>query len=158
MTGPAAVPATPMPGPVPPMPVLQPAPRPTDWTEQVSIFQPRQAAFWLFAVLLLIGGASFVNEQLSFANASTTAWLVGLVLLALYAVPVYLLVNAVDLFEREPRSLLIGALLWGAIIATFLAGHINDQWASILQKLFGAEFTRTWGAALIGRASCRERV
>jgi RsiW-degrading membrane proteinase PrsW (M82 family) len=151
MTGPAAVPATPMPGaPVPPMPVPQPAPRPTDWTEQVSIFQPRQAAFWLFAVLLLIGGASFVNEQLSFANASTTAWLVGLVLLALYAVPVYLLVNAVDLFEREPRSLLIGALLWGAIIATFLAGHINDQWASILQKLFGAEFTRTWGAALIG--------
>lgn len=130
--------------------VPQPAARPTDWTEQVSIFQPRQAAFWLFAVLLLIGGASFVNEQLSFANASTTAWLVGLVLLALYAVPVYLLVNAVDLFEREPRSLLIGALLWGAVIATFLAGHINDEWASILQKLFGAEFTRTWGAALIG--------
>jgi RsiW-degrading membrane proteinase PrsW (M82 family) len=151
MTGPVAVPATPMPGaPVPPAPVPQPVARPTDWTEQVSIFQPRQAAFWLFAILLLIGGASFVNEQLSFANASTTAWLVGLALLALYAVPVYLLVNAVDLFEREPRSLLIGALLWGAIIATFLAGHINDQWASILQKLFGAEFTRTWGAALIG--------
>jgi protease PrsW len=151
MTGPTAVPAMPMPGaPVPPAPEPQPAARPTDWTEQISIFQPRQAAFWLFAVLLLIGGASFVDEQLSFANASTTAWLVGLVLLALYAVPVYLLVNAVDLFEREPRSLLIGALLWGAIIATFLAGHINDEWASILQKLFGAEFTRTWGAALIG--------
>ena len=124
--------------------------RPTDWTEEISIFQPRQAAFWLFAVLLLIGGASFVNEQLTFANASTTAWLVGLVLLAVYAVPVYLLVNTLDLFEREPRSLLIGALLWGAIIATFLAGRINDEWASILQKLFGAEFTRQWGAALIG--------
>jgi RsiW-degrading membrane proteinase PrsW (M82 family) len=133
-----------------PIPPAPPAARPTDWTEEISIFQPRQAAFWLFAVLLLIGGVSFVNEQLSFANASTTAWLVGLVLLALYAVPVYLLVNAVDLFEREPRSLLIGALLWGAVIATFLAGHINDQWASILQKVFGAEFTRTWGAALIG--------
>lgn len=124
--------------------------RPTDWTEEISIFQPRQAAFWLFAVLLLIGGASFVNEQLTFANASTTAWLVGLVLLAAYAVPVYVLVNTLDLFEREPRSLLIGAVLWGAIIATFLAGRINDEWASILQKLFGAEFTRQWGAALIG--------
>jgi protease PrsW len=151
MTGPAAIPATPMPGaPVPPAAAPQPPARPTDWTEQVSIFQPRQAAFWLFAVLLLIGGVSFVDEQLSFANASTTAWLVGLLLLALYAVPVYLLVNALDLFEREPRSLLIGALLWGAIIATWLAGNINDEWASILQKLFGAEFTRTWGAALIG--------
>jgi RsiW-degrading membrane proteinase PrsW (M82 family) len=153
MSGQAAVPATPIPSaPVPPAsaPASQPTARPSNWTEEVSIFQPRQAAFWLFAVLLLIGGVSFVNQQLSFANASTTAWLVGLVLLALYAVPVYLLVNAVDLFEREPRSLLIGALLWGAVIATFLAGHINDQWASILQKVFGAEFTRTWGAALIG--------
>jgi RsiW-degrading membrane proteinase PrsW (M82 family) len=151
MSGPAAVPATQMPAaPTPPTPAPQPAPRPTDWTEQVSIFQPRQAAFWLFSVLLLIGGASFLDEQLTFADASTTAWLVGLVLLALYAVPVYLLINAVDLFEREPRSLLIGALLWGAIIATWLAGNINDEWASILQKLFGAEFTRTWGAALIG--------
>lgn len=153
MTGQSAVPAAPMPGaPLPPAstPAPRPTARPTDWTEEISIFQPRQAAFWLFAVLLVIGGVSFANEQLSFANASTTAWLVGLVLLALYAVPVYLLVNAVDLFEREPRSLLIGALLWGAVIATFLAGHINDQWASILQKVFGAEFTRTWGAALIG--------
>lgn len=146
MTVQAALPAAPVPG----APAPQPTARPIDWTEQVSIFQPRQAAFWLFAVLLLIGGVSFVNEQLSFADASTTAWLVGLVLLALYAVPVYLLVNTLDLFEREPRSLLIGALLWGAVIATYLAGHINDQWASILQKLFGAEFTRTWGAALIG--------
>jgi RsiW-degrading membrane proteinase PrsW (M82 family) len=135
---------------IPPTAAPSSAGRPTDWTEQVSIFQPHQAAFWLFSVLLLIGGASFVNEQVAFANASTTAWLVGIVLLAIYAVPVYLLVNAVDLFEREPRSLLIGALLWGAIIATYLAGHINDEWASILQKVFGAEFTRQWGAALVG--------
>ena len=71
-------------------------------------------------------------------------------LLAIYAVPVYLLVNALDLFEREPRSLLIGALLWGAVIATFLSGRINDQWGEIVQKLFGAEFAREWGAALIG--------
>lgn len=124
--------------------------RPTDWTEQVSIFQPRQTAFWLFALLLLIGGVAFIDEQLTFANASTTAWLIGLVLLAVYAVPVFVLVNTLDLFEREPRSLLIGALLWGAIVATFLAGRINDEWGSIIQKLFGAEFARDWGAALVG--------
>jgi RsiW-degrading membrane proteinase PrsW (M82 family) len=136
--------------PTPPTVPTAPAGRPTDWTEQVSLIQPKQAAFWLFSGLLLICGIGFVDEQLSFANASTTAWLVGLVLLALYAVPVYLLVNALDLFEREPRSLLIGALLWGGIIATFLAGRINDQWGEIIQKLFGAEFAREWGAALIG--------
>ena len=138
------------PAPAAPVPAAPRSARPADWTEQVSLIQPKQAAFWLFSILLLICGVGFVNEQLTFANASTTAWLVGLVLLALYAVPVYLLVNTLDLFEREPRSLLIGALLWGGIIATFLAGRINDQWGEIIQKLFGAEFAREWGAALVG--------
>ncbi len=136
--------------PVPAAPIGGAAPAPGDWTEQVSIIQPRQAAFWLFAVMLLIGGIGFVEEQLIFANISTTAWIVGLVLLALYAVPVYLLVNALDLFEREPRSLLLGAFLWGALVATFLSGRINGEWSSIIQKLFGAEFAREWGAALVG--------
>jgi RsiW-degrading membrane proteinase PrsW (M82 family) len=142
--------AAPTVAPTPPTGSAAPAGRPADWTEQVSLIQPKQAAFWLFSGLLLICGIGFVDEQLTFANSSTTAWLVGLVLLALYAVPVYLLVNTLDLFEREPRSLLIGALLWGGIIATFLAGRINDQWGEIVQKLFGAEFARDWGAAIVG--------
>ena len=123
---------------------------PVAWADQVSIFQPRQAAFWLFSFLLAIASVSFVDEQATFADASTTAWLVGLVLLAVYAVPVYVLVNTLDLFEREPTSMLIGALLWGAIVATFLAGRINTDWDSIIQKLFGADFARAWGAAIIG--------
>lgn len=144
MTAPAA------PVPAAPVPAAHRSARPADWTEEVSLIQPKQAAFWLFSVLLLISGVGFINEQLTFANASTTAWLVGLALLALYAVPVYLLVNTLDLFEREPRSLLIGALLWGGIIATFLAGRINDQFAAIIQKVFGAAFAREWGAAIVG--------
>jgi RsiW-degrading membrane proteinase PrsW (M82 family) len=143
--------ATPLPAPAPaPVPASASSSGPGDWTEQISIVQPRQAAFWLFSALLLISGIGFVEDQLAFANVSTTAWLVGLVLLALYAVPVYLLINALDLFEREPRSMLIGALLWGAIVATFLAGRINGEWSAIVQKLFGAEFAREWGAALVG--------
>ena len=132
-----------------PLPSPRPA-APAGWAEQVSIVQPRQAAFWLFSFLLLIASVSFVDEQLTFADASTTAWLVGLGLLALYAVPVFVLVNTLDLFEREPTSMLIGALLWGAIVATFLAARINTEWDGIIQKLFGAEFAREWGAAIIG--------
>lgn len=147
MTAPS--PGAPMPDALPSVPSDRHGPAPTDWTEQGSIFQPRQAAFWLFAAMLLIGGISFVEEQIVYANVSTTAWLVGIVLLALFAVPVYLLVNALDLFEREPRSLLIGAVLWGAVVATFLSANINGEWSSIVQKLFGAEFARAWGAAIV---------
>lgn len=150
-TGP--VPTEPMaPVPIAPAPASAPpgARPPVDWSEEVSIIQPRNAAFWLFVGLLAIAGLSFVDRQLAFANASTTAWVVGLFLLALYAVPVFWLVRSLDLFEREPRSMLIGALLWGGIIATFLSGHVNDAWAEILTKVAGADFAREWGAALIG--------
>jgi RsiW-degrading membrane proteinase PrsW (M82 family) len=123
---------------------------PGTWTEEISIVQPRNAAFWLFVGLLAISGVNFVDRQLSFANASTTAWVVGLFLLALYAVPVFLLVRSLDLFEREPRSMLISALLWGGIVATYLSGNVNDQWSEILTKVAGADFAREWGAALIG--------
>ena len=154
MSGPTAVPATapsaPAPsGPAPstPTPAARP---PVDWTEEVSIVQPRNAAFWLFVGLLAIAGLDFIDRQLLFANASTTAWVVGIFLLALYAVPVFLLVRSLDLFEREPRSMVIGALLWGGIVATFLSGHVNDAWSEILTKVAGADFAREWGAALIG--------
>jgi len=137
--------AGPAPAPVPDSP--RP---PANWTEEVSLVQPRNAAFWLFVGLLAIAGINFIDRQLSFANASTTAWVVGLFLLGLYAVPVWALVRSMDLFEREPRSMLIGALLWGAIVATYLSGVVNDQWGDILNKVAGAEFAREWGAALIG--------
>jgi RsiW-degrading membrane proteinase PrsW (M82 family) len=128
---------------------VAPAPAPPhDWTEQVSLVQPRQAAFWLYAALLIIGGLSFVEEQAIFADASATAWVLGIVLLALYAIPVFLLVNALDLFEREPRSLLLAAVLWGAVVATFLSATLNTAWGEIIQKLMGASFEREWGAAL----------
>jgi RsiW-degrading membrane proteinase PrsW (M82 family) len=122
---------------------------PGDWTEQGSLVQPRQAAFWLFIVLMVVGGIGFVEEQLLFVDMSMTAWLIGLVLLALYAVPVYLLVNALDLFEREPKSLLLGAFLWGAVVATFLAARINGEWDDIIQKVFGAAFAREWADAIV---------
>ncbi|NJD28029.1 MAG: PrsW family intramembrane metalloprotease [Chloroflexi bacterium] len=121
---------------------------PVDWTEQVSLFQPRQAAFWLYALLVAIGGLWFLEMQATFADRSATAWILGVVLLALYAVPVFLVVNMLDLFEREPRSLLLGAFVWGGVVATFLAATINTAWSEIIQKLVGAEFEREWGAAL----------
>ena len=147
---PNPTPTSPTPTPTAPGPTAPAARPPADWSENVSIIQPRNAAFWLFVGLLTIAGLNFIDRQLTFANASTTAWVVGLFLLALYAVPVFWLVRSLDLFEREPTSMLVGALLWGGIIATFLAANVNDQWGEILNKVAGADFAREWGAALIG--------
>ena len=122
-----------------------PAPR---WGVQSSLIQPHQPAFWLFLGLLGIGGYVFADEQSLFSQlptALTLSW--GLVLL--YAVPVFLIVYRLDLFEREPRLMLAAALLWGGVVAASLAGYANDAWLSVLGKVTPADFTSDWGAAVV---------
>ena len=118
------------------------------WGVQASLIQPRQPAFWLFLALLGIGGYLFLNEQSIFSQLPTAlalSW--GLVLI--YAVPVFLLVYRLDLFEREPKLMLAAALIWGGVIAVSLAGYANDAWLSVLGKIAPADFTSDWGAAVV---------
>ncbi|MEX2421004.1 MAG: PrsW family intramembrane metalloprotease, partial [Actinomycetota bacterium] len=56
--------------------------------------------------------------------------------------------KALDIIEREPWSLIAGALLWGAIAATSLAGLANGGWAIVVARIGGPEFAAQWTAAL----------
>jgi RsiW-degrading membrane proteinase PrsW (M82 family) len=119
------------------------------WGVQNSIFQLRQPAFWLFVALLGIGGYLFVSEQslmTQLPQALTVSW----VLVLLYAIPVFLIVYRLDLFEREPAQLLLAALLWGGIIATTLAAEANGAWLSIMSKVAPLDVTAQWGPAIVG--------
>jgi RsiW-degrading membrane proteinase PrsW (M82 family) len=118
------------------------------WGVQASIIQPSKPAFWLFAILLAIGGYLFIDEE-SILSQLPTALAVSWGLVLLYAIPVFLLVYRLDLFEREPRLMLVAALLWGGVIATSLAGYANDAWLSVLGKVAPADFVSDWGAAVV---------
>jgi RsiW-degrading membrane proteinase PrsW (M82 family) len=48
-------------------------------------------------------------------------------------------VRWLDLYEREPRSLVVGAFLWGATVAVTFASFSNVSWGEAITKLFGAE-------------------
>ena len=144
-------------------PATQPTTQPTaaraqdpaanpDWSEQASLFQLRQPAFWLFTIAVVIGGWLFLDEELSYVHYSASGWVFSLVLLAIYAVPVFFLIYYLDLFEREPLSLLLGAVAWGALVAVSLAGPTNTAWLEIFQKVFGNRFADEWGPAIIGPA------
>jgi RsiW-degrading membrane proteinase PrsW (M82 family) len=113
-----------------------------------TLFQPRRPAFWVFVVILAITGIVAVAEQSIFRQIAPAGWLLSWVLLALYALPVFLLVYALDLYEREPLSLVIGALLWGGIAATTLAGYANNGWGLVVARAGGPEFAVRWTAAL----------
>jgi RsiW-degrading membrane proteinase PrsW (M82 family) len=126
--------------------VSSPAPR---WGRQTSIFQPRQPAFWLFCLLLAFGTLFFVIEQIFMAGLPA-AWLLSWGLVLLYAIPVALLIYRLDLFEREPKTMLAGALLWGGIVATGLAVFANEAWLSVVGKVTSPEFATQWGPAIVG--------
>ncbi|MEP7378514.1 MAG: PrsW family intramembrane metalloprotease [Chloroflexota bacterium] len=123
----------------------RPTPR---WGVQTGLVQPRQPAFWLFVVAMVLGGLYFLLTQLIEIVISPAGWALSWLLLLLYIVPVFLVVRWLDLYEREPRSLLIGAFLWGAIVAEMFSGLGNDAWGVVITRLFGPEFASHWSAAL----------
>jgi protease PrsW len=119
------------------------------WGSQISLIQPGQPAFWLFCLLLALGTLIFGVEQLFMAGLPE-AWLLSWALVLVYAIPVAFLIYRLDLFEREPKTMLAGALLWGGIVATSLAVVANEAWLSIMGKVTSPEFTAQWGPAFVG--------
>jgi RsiW-degrading membrane proteinase PrsW (M82 family) len=112
------------------------------------LFQLRTFAFWSFAALMAGGGIVSIQLQGRFADISPAGWVLSWGLLALYAVPVFALIYLLDLYEREPISLIAGALLWGAFVAPILSGIANEGWGLVIARAGGPEFAGEWSAAL----------
>src|SRR5262245_35455285 len=105
-----------------------------DWGNQVGLVQPRQAAFWLWVICVAIGSVLLLNDQVQCLNYSPLAFVISFVLLAIFAIPVFAVIVLLDLFEREPISLLIGAFVWGAVVVLPFALPINNSWVEIAFK------------------------
>jgi RsiW-degrading membrane proteinase PrsW (M82 family) len=126
--------------------VVGPSPR---WGDQTGFVQRHQPAFWLFVVILGITSLDFLSQQLQMISAEPTAWLITVILLVPYAIPVIALIYYLDLFEREPISILVAALLWGGIAATTLSMYTNTPLMEVVFKVTGdPNFTNEWAAAL----------
>jgi RsiW-degrading membrane proteinase PrsW (M82 family) len=126
-------------------PALPPRPR---WGYRVTLFQVRQPAFWFFVAFFILTALLTLLEQGTFLVLAPAGWLLSWFLLALYAVPVFLLIYFLDLYEREPLSLVFGAFLWGAVVATALAGIANAGWGLVVLDAWGPGFASRWAPAL----------
>ena len=113
-----------------------------------SLWQPREPAFWLFAMIVGLTGIVAVAEQSFIRDVSPGGWALSWFLLSLYGLPVALVVYLLDLYEREPAPLLVAAFLWGAVAATTLSAIGNGGWGLTVARLAGPEFAARWTAAL----------
>ncbi len=118
------------------------------WGHRTSLFQFHQPALYVYFLIVLLGGLFIWQQQTIFQQISASGWVLSWILMLLYAVPVFLLVYFLDLYEREPLSLVFGALLWGMVGATTLAILANQGWSFVLLRVGGPDLVQNWGAAL----------
>ena len=110
--------------------------------------QPRQPAFWLYLGFMGLTGIVAIAEQSLYRSISPSGWALSWFLLALYGLPVVVVVYLLDLYEREPVPLLVAAFVWGAIAATTLSAIGNAGWGLAVARIGGPEFAARWTAAL----------
>lgn len=118
------------------------------WGYRTGFWQPRNPAFWLFSILVLAGIADFLLIQLFFASMSSSSLALSWFLVAVYAIPMLLVIYHLDLYEREPLSLVTAALLWGAFVATMLSGLGNEGWGLVMKDVLDPEAFLQWRSAL----------
>lgn len=118
------------------------------WGRRTSLFQPGRPAFWVYSAVLAGTAVFSWSEQRLFRELSPSGWLLSWLLLLAYALPLFLAIYLLDLYEREPISLVLGALVWGAVAATVLSAVANEGWGLVVARLGGPEFAARWTAAL----------
>jgi protease PrsW len=114
---------------------------------QRSLFQPREPAFWVYLAFVAYGAFRMVGALGQLSEISRSGWALSWLLVALYALPLGVLIYRLDLYEREPVSLAIGAFLWGAFAATALALDASG-WDQLFARAVGSDVAARWGPAL----------
>lgn len=119
------------------------------WGYRGSLFSPKRAAFWLYALLLLVSLGYTLLEQGSFLAAYPAAWALSVLLMVVVVVPVLILIYRLDQFEPEPVSLVVGAFLWGAVVAVFFSSATNSLLAAVLENTLSPDVFVSWRAAIV---------
>src|SRR5436190_296790 len=88
-----------------------------------------------------------IGALVQLSAISRSGWALSWVLVLVYALPLCVLIYRLDLYEREPISLAIGAFLWGALAATALALDAAG-WDQLVARVLGQDVATRWGPAL----------
>lgn len=119
------------------------------WGQPFRFFQLRNLCFWVYLVLTGVGvvhiwsyfRADVVFYAEPFAVAAVLCLLCGAAWAGWF--------HHIDRWERQPAGLIVTALVWGAIPATFaFALPVNSAMLGIYPKLFGQDWASSWAAGL----------
>jgi RsiW-degrading membrane proteinase PrsW (M82 family) len=119
------------------------------WGEEFQFVQPRNLAFWVYCLLVVVG-AAVLSSQVSIAAAAYSGALIsGVIAFGLLAIAYVWFIHYEDRYTTVPRKLAATGFVWGAVGAVgAFALLANDAVISLYTKAFGASFAHDWGASL----------
>ncbi|MEE6166452.1 MULTISPECIES: PrsW family intramembrane metalloprotease [unclassified Mycolicibacterium] len=116
------------------------------WGRRFVFIQPRNLAFWVYLLLVLIGLGQFADSVGSFNPHSV---LTAAVVFAIYGAVIWFLAQRADRYTELPVKLLTTALVWGAFAATWaMAAVANTAIGDLYAKQFGQRWSLDWAAGL----------
>ncbi|EME20470.1 PrsW family intramembrane metalloprotease [Rhodococcus triatomae] len=119
------------------------------WGRSFTFYQPRNAAFWVYLLLVTSGAFTFVTMLANASGAYGRAITVSVVLFGVYGALFWWFTQHIDRYSRQPVKLIVAAFAWGALAATWtMAAHANDALRALYAKAFGQAWALDWGAGL----------
>ena len=117
--------------------------------EEFRLLQPRNLAFWVYCLLVVVG-AVVLSGQISIAAVAYSGALVsGIIAFGLLAIAYLWFIHYEDRYTTVPRKLAAAGFVWGAVAAVGAFALLgNDAMMNLYTKAFGASFGFDWGAAL----------
>ncbi|MFE4504016.1 PrsW family intramembrane metalloprotease [Rhodococcus sp. NPDC056743] len=119
------------------------------WSRSFAFYQPRNAAFWVYLLLVVSGAFKLFSMLSSSAAAYGDAIALSIVLFGVYGAIFWWFTHHIDRYARQPVKLIVTAFFWGSFAATWvMAANANDAILALYAKTFGQAWASDWGAGL----------
>ncbi|WP_250009715.1 PrsW family intramembrane metalloprotease [Actinoplanes sp. M2I2] len=119
------------------------------WGNRMSLWQPRNACYWLFLIALGYGlyyMADYANVHI---RLYAPALAVNSIVFAFYALLFWWFTTRIDRYSSQPVAVKVAAFVWGGFVAPWtIAMNGNTALIDLLGKLFGQNFADNWGAGI----------
>ncbi|GAA3200458.1 hypothetical protein GCM10020255_104830 [Rhodococcus baikonurensis] len=84
------------------------------WGRSFTFYQPRNAAFWVYLMLVVTGAFKLFSMLSASAPAYGDAIALSIVLFGVYGAVFWWFTHHIDRYARQPVKLIVVAFLWGA--------------------------------------------
>ena len=118
----------------------------TGWGNGFTLWQPRNACFWIYLGVLGYGVWTLFGLIDAQIRVFGTALAASTVIFSLYAALFWWFTTRIDRYSRQPLSLVVAAFVWGGFAAPWaIALSGNSALLGLYAKLFGQDYVLDWG-------------